>query len=112
VTSSESDGNANNNNNNNNNKNNASVDLSSEISDSELFPEDDTGLEYVGLTSESETTDYTSEGEDFPLLRGILKKKIKTRSGSIKTYRRKLEDCCVYCHMACADAWPRCINTC
>jgi hypothetical protein len=56
VTSSESDGNGNNNNNNNNN-NNASIDRSSEISASELFPEDDIGLEYIRLTSESETFD-------------------------------------------------------
>jgi hypothetical protein len=103
VTSSESDDNGNNN-------NNASVDHSSEISDSELFPEDETGSEYVGLTSESETPDYTSQGEDFPLPRKIIKTKIETRSGSIKTYRRKLEDSCVYCHWACANAWIRCIN--
>jgi hypothetical protein len=58
VTSSESDGNGNNNN------NNVSVDRSSEISDSELFTEDDIGLEYIRLTSESETFNYISEGED------------------------------------------------
>ena len=78
VTASESDGNGNNNNNNNNN---ASVDRSSEISDSELFPEDDTGSEYVGLTSESETSDYTSAGEDFPLPRKIFMKK-KSKPGA------------------------------
>ena len=78
MTASESDGNGNNNNNNNNN---ASVDRSSEISDSELFPEDDTGSEYVGLTSESETSDYTSAGEDFPLPRKIFMKK-KSKPGA------------------------------
>jgi hypothetical protein len=46
------------------------------------FPVDDTGSEYVGLTSESETSDYMSEGEDVPLPRKILKEKIKTRGGS------------------------------
>jgi hypothetical protein len=43
---------------------------------------DDTDSEYVGLTSESETFDYMSEGEDVPLPRKILKEKINTRDGS------------------------------
>ena len=95
----------------NNNNNNASVNRSSEISESELFPEDDTGSEYVGLTSESETLIIHQRVKISLCLEKILKTKIKTRSGSIKTYRRKLEDSCVYCHWSCADACLRCINT-
>lgn len=53
-----------------------------EISDSELLPEDDCGSEYAGSTSGNEISGYTSEHEDIPLPRIVLRKKNKNEKGS------------------------------
>jgi len=62
------------------------VDSISDNSDSELFPGDVSGSEYMGTISESETSDYTSEDESFPPSTKILK---ENQNQEVKQQPRK-----------------------
>ena len=72
----------------NENNNNASLDSSSKPSDGKLFPEDFSGSEYIRSTFKSETSDYSSEDEDFPLPRKILKKENQNQEGKQQPIKR------------------------
>jgi hypothetical protein len=67
------------------NENNASVDSSNVISDNKMSLEDDSGSEYIGSISNSETSDYTSDNEDSPPPTKILNKEKLKQEGKQQT---------------------------